>query len=337
MSTVDCTDVSPLGSRAAQWPLTAYSGPGGDVLVGGISLNRVVAQYGTPCYLLDEADIRRRCHDYLRAFDGEVAYAAKAFLCRAMLDWVARQGLSLDVCSAGELAVAAAVAFPAQRMLMHGNAKTPQDLAAALAYGVDRIVLDCHTAITRLAAMTGAGRPHGRQRVLVRVAPGVDGHTHRSLTTGTDDQQFGFGLTGGAADEAVARVLGHPNLDLVGLHCHLGSQIEHADAFERAASLMIGLMARVRDRYGITLPQLDLGGGHAVAYRDFDTGSTPAEPARRLTTAVAQACERHRLRPPRLIVEPGRAISARAGVTVYRVLAVNRPDLGGCSSRWTEE
>jgi diaminopimelate decarboxylase len=306
--------------------LTAHRGTCGEVLVGGVGLTRVADRYGTPVHVVDEADIRRRCGDYRRAFRGEIAYAGKAFLCRAMARWVRQEDLSLDVCSAGELAVARAASFPAQRILMHGNAKTPRDLAAALDYRVGRIVLDSPTEMIRLAALAGAGGR--RQQVLIRVTPGVDAHSHRAITTGTDDQQFGFSLSAGAAEEAVARVLARPELELVGLHCHIGSQVERVDAFERAATVMVELLARIRHAHGRTLPQLDLGGGHAVAYRDYDTGSAPADLAPRIEAAVAGACAAHRLPEPRLTVEPGRAISARAGVTVYRVISVKRTSSG---------
>jgi diaminopimelate decarboxylase len=296
--------------------------------VGGVPLSCVAERYGTPVHVVDEADIRRRCHDYRRAFAGEVAYAAKAFLCKAMARWVLQEGLSLDTCSAGELAVARAVEFPAHRLIMHGNAKAPRELAAALDYRVGRIVLDSLTEIDCLAEQVAAVPGRRRQEVLVRVTPGVDGHSHRAVTTGIDDQKFGFSLASGAAEDAVARVLARPELDLVGLHCHIGSQVRHVDAYERAAALMVDLLARVHRAHGRTLPQLDLGGGHAVAYRDDDAGSAPEQLAPRIEAAVARACAEHRLPVPRLTVEPGRAISARAGVTVYRVITVKRSASG---------
>jgi D-serine deaminase-like pyridoxal phosphate-dependent protein len=211
---------------------------------------------------VDEADVRHRCRVYSAAFPGaEIAYAGKAFLCRAMAGWIAQEGLSLDTCSAGELAVARSVSFPADRIVLHGNAKTPGDLAAAVDYGVGRIVIDSASEIIRLAALS---RP--RQRVLIRVTPGVDAHAHPAAATGVEDQKFGFPLSSGAAADAVRRVLTHPELELVGLHCHLGSQITQLSAFEVAARRLLGLMADMRDRYGIALAELNLGGGHAVPY-----------------------------------------------------------------------
>jgi diaminopimelate decarboxylase len=328
VTTVGYEPVSSLGLDARFWPLTAYRVHRGDVFVGGVGLARIAHRYGTPTHVVDEADIRRRCRDYRRAFDGEVAYAGKALLCRATARWVQQEGLSLDICSAGELAVARAADFPAERILLHGNAKPPQELAAELAYRVDRIVLDSQTEITGLAALVRGSAGGRRQRVLVRVTPGVDAHSHRAISTGTDDQHFGFSLASGAAEQAVARVLARPELDLVGLHCHIGSQVQRVEDLERAAGLMVELLARIRDTHGRTLSQFDLGGGHAVAYRDYDTGSTPEELGPRLSAAVANACAIHRLPVPRITVEPGRAISARAGVTVYRVISVKRTAAG---------
>ena len=303
---------------ARLWPHSAHSEPDGEIAVGGMRLSALAASCGTPAIILDEADIRYRCRTYRTALpEAEIAYAGKAFLCRAMARWIAEEGLSLDVCSAGELAVATAAGFPAERVILHGNAKTPEDLRAAFRSGVGRVVVDSPAEIVRLA--TQAPR---RQRVLVRVIPGVDAHAHPAVATGVDGQKFGFSLSSGAAAEAVHRVLGHPELVLTGLHCHLGSQLTDLWAYELAARRMIGLMARVRDQEGVVLPELNLGGGHAVPYvtgdADFDLNGF----ADRVRRVIAAECERFRLPVPRLTIEPGRAIVNRAMVTLYRVLAV---------------
>jgi diaminopimelate decarboxylase len=283
-----------------------------------VRLRALAAKYGTPAYVLDEAEVRRQCRAYTKALGGaEVAYAAKAFLCRAMAEWVAEEGLSLDVCSAGEIAVARSVGFPASRMLLHGNAKTPGDLQAAVGYGVNRIVIDSTSEIVRLAAIA-----RQRQRVLIRVTPGVDAHTHRAVATGVEDQKFGFSLSTGAAADAVRDVLVHPELDLVGLHCHLGSQIHGSAAYGLAARRLVGLMAGLRERFGITLPELNLGGGHAVAYLPGDEEFDLEDFAGHVTRVLRAECGKRRLPLLRLTVEPGRAIINRAMVTMYRVLAV---------------
>jgi diaminopimelate decarboxylase len=287
-------------------------------MIGGLRLSALAATYGTPAYILDETDVRYRCRTYAAAFpDGEVAYAGKAFLCRAMARWVAQEGLSLDACSAGELAVAHAAGFPAERIILHGNAKTPDDLHTAFQFGVGRIVADNAAEIVRLAALS----PH-RQRVLIRVTPGVDAHAHRAVATGIEDQKFGFSLSSGAAADAVRRVLAHPELKLAGLHCHLGSQLTDLTAYETAARKLVGLTAAVRDTEGVTLPELDLGGGHAVPYMAGDPEFDLADFARRIRRIIASECVRLRVPVPRLVIEPGRAIVNRAMITLYHVLAV---------------
>ena len=300
------------------WPLTARAVAGGDVLVGGVTLGEIAARHGTPAYIVDEADVRQRCRAYRQAFpDAEIAYAGKAFLCRAMARWVDEEGLSLDVCSEGELAVASSAGFPAGRIVLHGNAKTPADLRAAVAYGVGRIVVDSPGEIARIAALA---RP--RQRVLVRVTPGVDAHAHRAVATGVEDQKFGFSLSSGAAADAVRRILAQPELQLVGLHCHLGSQITRPDASETAARRLAALMAAIHAEHGVTLPELNLGGGHGVPYTEDDQDFDLTGFAERIRVVVRGACASLRLPVPRLTVEPGRAIISRAMVTLYRVVSV---------------
>ena len=305
------------------WPLTACALAGGEIAVGGVSLAEIAACYGTPAYVLDEADVRQRCQGYRQAFgNAEIAYAGKAFLCRAMVRWVDEEGLSLDVCSEGELAVASSAGFPADRILLHGNAKTPGDLRAAMAYGVGRIVLDSAGEIARIAALAQAAAGPPRQRVLVRVTPGVDAHTHPAVATGVEDQKFGFSLSTGAAADAVRRILAQPKLELAGLHCHLGSQITRPEAFEAAARRLAGLMAAVHAEHGVTLPELNLGGGHGVPYTEDDQDFDLAGFAARIRAAVRGACASLRLPAPRITVEPGRAIISRAMVTLYRVVSV---------------
>jgi diaminopimelate decarboxylase len=288
--------------------------------VGGVTLTEIAARYGTPAYVLDEDDVRQRCRTYRRVFpDAEIAYAGKAFLCRAMARWVDEEGLSLDVCSEGELAVATSAGFPAERIVLHGNAKTPEDLRAAMASGVGRIALDSAGEIARIAAPA-----QRRQRVLVRVTPGVDAHSHPAAATGVEDQKFGLSLSSGAAADAVRRILAQPELELAGLHCHLGSQITETEAFEVAASRLVGLMAAVYAEHGVILPELDIGGGHGVPYTEDDQDFDLTGFAGRVRAAVRGACASLRLPVPRLTFEPGRAIISRAMVTLYRVVSIKQ-------------
>ncbi|MGH3390257.1 MAG: diaminopimelate decarboxylase [Actinomadura sp.] len=322
LTTATAEPVDPVGWDPAVWPATARPTATGDLSIGGVGLTQVAERMGTPVHVVDEADVRKRCRGYRDAFgDGEVAYAGKAFLSRVFARWIADEGLSLDVCSAGELAVARSAGFPAERILMHGNGKTPEDLRAAFEYRVGRIVVDSATEISRLAVFA-MGPARGPQSLLIRVIPGVDAGAHPAVTTGTEGQKFGFSITSGAADDAVRRVLAQRALRLVGLHCHLGSQITDVRSYEQAVEPLVELMARTRDEHGVVLPQLDLGGGFAVPYRSGDPQLSPTTLAARVTAALSAACARHRLPVPRLTIEPGRAIVAQAGVTVYRVIGI---------------
>ncbi|MEV8023065.1 diaminopimelate decarboxylase [Streptomyces sp. NPDC086554] len=304
------------------WPASTARLAHGDLAVGGVPLTEVAERFGTPAYLLDEADVRTRCRTYLDAFpDAEVHYAAKAFLCRAMAHWVADEGLGLDVCSAGELELAVTTGFPAERIVLHGNAKSPHDLAAALRLGVGRIVIDSASEIARLAA---AIPPGSRQKVMVRVVPGIAAGGHAKIRTGTDDQKFGLSITDGSAQHAIARIIGQPGLELTGLHCHLGSQITTDKPFLAAVRRLVGLMARVKDQHGITLPELDLGGGHGIAYRPGEPALDITALARKVRAELIESCAAAGLTVPRLLIEPGRAIAGPAGVALYRVLAVKR-------------
>jgi diaminopimelate decarboxylase len=265
------------------WPRTARLVADGDISVGGVRLSALAARYGTPAYILDEAGVRGRCRAYADALPGaEIAYAAKAFWCRAMAGWIAREGMSLDVCSAGELAVARSVRFPADRILLHGNAKTPDDLRAAIGYGVGRIVIGSAPEIVRLAALA-----RWRQRVLIRVTPGTGAQAHPAVTTGMEDQKPGFCIASGDAADAVRKAFSHPELELVGLHCHLGTQLTELRAYKLAAARLVQFMAAVRNRHGVALAELNLGGGHAVPYLAGDEFS--ARPASRTGSA---ACSR---------------------------------------------
>ncbi|MDA5286200.1 diaminopimelate decarboxylase [Streptomyces sp. Isolate_45] len=311
----------PAGAgELSVWPSSATPLPHGGLAVGGVPLTEIADRFDTPTYVLDEAEVRGRCRTYREAFPhADVLYAAKAFLSRAMIRWVQEEGLDLDVCSAGELELAVTAGFPPERIVLHGNAKSPQDLAAALRLGVGRIVIDSPSEIARIAAAVG---PSGRQKVMVRVVPGVSAGGHDKIRTGTEGQKFGLSLTDGGAQHAVARILGQPQLELTGLHCHIGSQITEVKPYLVALRRMIGLMARIRDTHGLVLPELDMGGGHGIAYRPGEPALDITALARRMRTELVDGCAAAGLPVPRLVVEPGRAVVGPAGVALYRVLAV---------------
>ncbi|MEU8930723.1 diaminopimelate decarboxylase [Streptomyces sp. NPDC048409] len=304
------------------WPASTTEHRPGDLAVGGVPLAEVADRFGTPVYVLDEDEVRERCRTYRDAFpDAEVLYAAKAFLCRAMVHWTAEEGLGLDVCSAGELELAVTTGFPPERIVLHGNAKSPRDLETALRLGVGRIVIDSPSEIARLAAAVGPG---GHQKVMVRVVPGISAGGHEKVRTGTDDQKFGLSIADGYAQHAIARILDQPQLELTGLHCHLGSQITSVKPYLAAVRRLVGLMARLHEQHGLVLPELDLGGGHGVAYRPGEAALDLTALARRVRAELTQACAAAGLPVPRLIIEPGRAVVGPAGIAVYRVLAVKK-------------
>ncbi|OBI80198.1 diaminopimelate decarboxylase [Mycobacterium asiaticum] len=309
---------APRRVDPAIWPLTIGCDEAGRLCLGEVPLTDVADEFGTPTYVVDESDFRHRARRYRKALRGvEVVYAAKSLLTTAVARWVREEGLGIDVCSPGELAVALAGGLDPARVIMHGNAKSPDELREAVAVGVGRIVVDSDIEIAYLA-----GLARRRQRVLIRVTPEIDIHGHRAVPTGVSDQKFGFTLDRGQAARAIQRVLAHPILDLIGLHCHIGSQVTDAALYCEAIRRMIATMADVRARHGVILTELNIGGGHGVPYTRGDGELNLNELAGVIEDALDEACAAERFPRPVVVVEPGRAISARAGVTLYRVCSV---------------
>jgi diaminopimelate decarboxylase len=302
----------------AVWPLGVARSPEGQLTLRGHDVRDLVREHGTPTFFVDEADFRSRCRDYREAFGGAmVFYAAKAFLSTGVVRWLEEEGLGIDVCTGGELAVALRAGFPADRLLMHGNNKSVAELAAALDAGVGRIVVDSFDEIERLAGL--AEQRDITARVLVRATVGVEAHTHEFIATAHEDQKFGFSLADGSVHEAVRRVLAAPSLELLGVHSHIGSQIFDTSGFEVAAHRVVGLLAAVRDEHGVELPELNLGGGMGIVYTSADDPVDVAETARSLDDIVARECASYGLTRPRLAIEPGRGIAGPGTVTVYEV------------------
>jgi len=309
---------APPRFHPAIWPTTAHSDDEGRLCIGEIPLTDIADEFRTPCYVIDEADFRGRARRYRRALPNtEVVYAAKSLLSIAVARWAREEGLGVDVCSAGELAAVLAAGVEKARIIMHGSAKSHDELRAAVCNGVGRIVLDSFSEITDLAGLADR-----RQRVLIRVTPDIDIHGHRAITTGISDQKFGFTLEGRHAAQAVARVLTHRNLDLIGLHCHIGSQVTDAALYGEAIRRMIAAMADVRARHGVILTQLNIGGGQGVPYLAGDPELSVDELARVIDDALDAACAAEHFPRPSVVIEPGRAISARAGVTLYQVCGI---------------
>ncbi|MEU8763024.1 diaminopimelate decarboxylase [Streptomyces sp. NPDC048659] len=301
------------------WSRTVGRDERGVVTVGGIGVDALQREFGTPAYFLDEDDFRARCRAWAEAFgkDADVFYAGKAFLSRAVVRWLKEEGLNLDVCSGGELSTALSAGMPAERIAFHGNNKTEDEIRRAVEAGVGRIVLDSFQEIVRVAHIAQAlGK---RQRVQIRVTVGVEAHTHEFIATAHEDQKFGIALAGGQAAEAVRRALSLDGLELIGIHSHIGSQIFDMAGFEVSARRVVGLLAEVRDEHGVELPEIDLGGGLGIAYTSDDDPREPHDIAKALSEIVTRECEAAGLATPRISVEPGRAIVGPTAFTLYEV------------------
>ncbi|MFI1520499.1 diaminopimelate decarboxylase [Kitasatospora cineracea] len=301
------------------WSRTVARNAEGVATVGGVDVRTLAAEFGTPAYVLDEADFRARARAWRDAFgeSADVYYAGKAFLSKAVVRWLHEEGLNVDVCSSGELHVALAAGMPGERIALHGNNKSVPELEQAVKAGVGHIVVDSFQEIERLARIADA--QGARQPVLIRITVGVEAHTHEFIATAHEDQKFGLSLSGGLAAEAVRRVLAEPALELRGIHSHIGSQIFDFAGFEVAARRVVGLLAEVRDEHGVELPEIDLGGGLGIAYTADDDPREPAEIAASLREIVRRECAAAELTAPRISVEPGRAIVGPTAFTLYEV------------------
>ncbi len=304
----------------------------GVLTVAGESATDLAAEFGTPAYIVDEDDFRRRARNFKEAFpDADVFYAGKAFLCVAAARWIAEEGLNLDVCTGGELAVAIRAEFPPERIGLHGNNKSVSELRRALEIGVGRIIIDSVEEIERLGALAaelGVTAP-----VMIRVTAGVEAHTHEYISTSHEDQKFGFSISGGDAFDAVRRVLAYPGLKMLGLHSHIGSQIFVTDGFEVAARRVLRLHAQIQKELGVVLPEFDLGGGFGIAYTTQDDPSTPEDLARGMLKIVDDECAAMGIEVPQLSIEPGRAIAGPSTFTLYEVGTTKTVALDGGASR----
>ncbi len=323
------------------WAANVGRSADGVLQVAGVTALELAEQFGTPAYVVDEADFRGRAQEFKQAysqvFDGlcggaDVYYAGKAFLCTEVARWIRDDGLGLDVCSGGELAVAIRAEVPGARIGLHGNNKSLAELEAALVYGVGRIIVDSFDEIERL---TRIARRLGRVApVLVRVTVGVEAHTHEFIATAHEDQKFGFSLATGEAAEAVRRILAAaPHLSLLGLHSHIGSQIFDTSGFEVSARRVLRLHAQISAEHGVELPELDLGGGFGIAYTSEHDPLRPDDLAAGMAEIVERECRASGVAVPRISIEPGRAIAGPSTFTLYEVGTVKRIQLDGGASR----
>ena len=292
--------------------------------ISGISSRTLATEFGTPAFFIDENHFRSRAQlwaDALEASFGESAgtvyYAAKAFICTDVARWIKETGIGIDVCTGGELAVALAGGIDPKKIELHGNNKSVTEINRAVDVGVRIIVIDSLFEIDRVSA--AAERKGIRQAVMLRLTPGVQAHTHQSISTAHEDVKFGFSIASGAAQSAIAKVMSDRNLELRGFHCHVGSQIFGTDSFELAATRIIGLMAKFKAEYGIELPELDLGGGYAIAYLPGEFTVEPEDVLPSLSEVVKRECAAAGLALPIISIEPGRNIVGPTTFTLYEV------------------
>jgi diaminopimelate decarboxylase len=306
----------------------------GQVTIDGIAVRELKEQYGTPLFVMSETDFRLRARGFKDAFDAafadicggvDVYYAGKSFLCTAVAQWVTEEGLRLDTCSGGELAVAARAGVPGSNLSLHGNNKSDAEINRALDMRVGRIVVDSLDELQRIGRIaSGRGET---AKVMLRLTPGVHAHTHEFIATAHEDQKFGLSMAGdttgeaglSAAEEAVAAAASHPGIELLGLHCHIGSQIFEPDGFALAAQKLLAFQAEVQGKYGIVMPELDLGGGYGIAYTPVDTPRPAAEIAEAMAAVVRSTCAELGMEAPRISIEPGRAIVGSTTFTLYEV------------------
>ncbi|WP_445153967.1 diaminopimelate decarboxylase [Arthrobacter sp. Hor0625] len=334
--------------HAPMWAAGVARNDAGELAIDGIPVSELQRQFGTPLFVMSETDFRARARAFQDAFNEafadicggvDVYYAGKSFLCTAVVRWVEEEGLRLDTASGGELAVAARAGIPGAAVALHGNNKSDAEIHRALDMKLGRIVVDSLAELERVAAI--AQNRGETAKVMLRLTPGVHAHTHEFIATAHEDQKFGLSMAGdstdqaglSAAEEAVAAAAGHDSIELLGLHCHIGSQIFEPDGFALAAEKLLDFLAAMQAKYSIVLPELDLGGGYGIAYTPVDTPRPPAEIAQAMAAVVRAKVAELGITAPRISIEPGRAIVGSSTFTLYEVgtlktVRVDSPEMG---------
>lgn len=316
----------------AMWAHDVDRSEGGEVTISGVPVSELKAQFGTPLFVMSEDDFRQRARLFKDAFDAafadicggvDVYYAGKAFLSTEVARWVDSEGLRLDTCSGGELAVAKRAGLKGQNLGLHGNNKSAAEINRALDMELGRIVVDSLHELKRVAEIAAARGV--RANVMLRLTPGVHAHTHESIATAHEDQKFGLSFIaedpeapGMSAAEAAAKLaVEAESINFLGFHAHIGSQIFEAEGFEIAARKLLAFTHQIQNKYGITLPELDLGGGYGIAYTAVDTPRPAAEVAQAMAAVVRDTCAELGMSAPRISIEPGRAIVGSTTFTLY--------------------
>lgn len=293
----------------------------GHLVIGGCDTVELAKQFGTPLYVMDELHMREICRDYHDSFgkypNTEVIYASKAFFNKGMAGIIAQEKLGLDVVSGGELYTAVQAGFPTDRIYFHGNNKSREEIEFGIKNKVKRFVVDNPDELALLNE--AAGQNGVRAKILLRVQPGIEAHTHEYIKTGQIDSKFGMAIATGQALETVKKALNYENLDLKGLHCHIGSQIFEIDSFRHAAEVMMGFIRTIKDETGVNMMELDLGGGFGIYYKEGDTPAPISQFADVTMATVQEKAKQFGVHMPKIIVEPGRSIVGTAGTTLYTV------------------
>lgn len=298
----------------------------GILTIGGVSVKSLAEKYGTPLYIMDEDEIRKNCKTYKNAIDtyygngSLVLYASKAFTCKYMCKLVAEEGLGIDVVSGGELYTALKAGFPAEKIYFHGNNKTNDEIRLAIDNNVGRIVVDNLAELDRLNEY--AKMANKVVNISFRIKPGIDAHTHEFVMTGQIDSKFGVALETGEAEQAYADASKLSNINVIGVHCHIGSQIFDYAPFEMAASKMMHFIADLKHKYNIEIEELNLGGGYGIKYTENDTPVPYDQYIQQISVIVKKVSEEKHVKLPKILMEPGRSIVAPAGITVYTVGAI---------------
>lgn len=307
-------------------------GDNGNLAIGGVDVAEIAKEYGTPAYIMDENQIRSNCRVYNKAMEeyyggnGIVLYASKALSCKYIYRVMKEENMGIDVVSGGELYTALKADFPSEKIYFHGNNKTDDELKMALESGVGRIVVDNVFELETLNKM--AGEMGVTADIMFRIKPGIDAHTHSFIRTGQIDSKFGVALETGEAEEIIKTASEMPNVNVVGVHCHIGSQIFDLAPFELAAEKMMNFIGDMRDKYNISLRELNLGGGYGIKYTEQDTPIDYDKYIQAVSKVVRGISEKREISLPYIVMEPGRSITAETGLTVYKVGAVKEiPDI----------
>lgn len=294
----------------------------GILSIAGCSAEKLVTEFGSPIFVLDQSDFYLRTNAWKSALDqsfggGQLYYAAKSFICVEVAKWLKDLKVGLDVCTGGELAAALAADFPVSDIEFHGNNKSESEITTAIKFGVGTIVIDSFDELDRVVKI--ANSFNKVQKVYLRLTPGIDAHTHEFISTAHEDVKFGFSIASGDALRAIDKCMAQSSLNLAGVHCHIGSQIFELESFKAAAERLVGVLTSFRDKYSKELPELNIGGGYGIAYTKVESAISPFEVIPAIAQVIKSQCVKSNLAIPKISIEPGRAIVGPTTTTIYLV------------------